>query len=610
MRRALAILLVMLLVLPGLALGEAPISEITDEAMPEVALTAGGDAVPSDLSDIALLRVGTTTPLMGNFFVDALGTNTADMDVRALIHGMRTVNWTGQGQCRVNQAVVQSCEILENADGSHTYTIVLVDGLKYTDGSEIAASDFVFSALLLASPAFAAIAGPDGAMSRMAGYEAHQGGAPFSGVRLLDARTWALTVDARFLPDYHELALMDLAPFPIAEIAPGCAVRDDGEGAYIEGELTEALLRQTVMDEASGYIAHPKASGGPYRLAAYDREAGTAAFELSEHSAAVLPKRIELSFVAQADALNAVLLGQLDITNKITDGSVIEAAQALDDGALRTVVYPRSGLNFLGFACELGPTRRQSVRQAVAMCVDTPALIQTYLGGYGAPVYAYYGLGQWIAQQNLEALNALPKYELDLDAARALLEADGWTLDASGASYVSGTRYRQGEDGLEKLALRWALSTESGFSQVLRPMLAQNLTAAGFEVEVVELPFTEALRLFYAPGARDVHLFNLATNFGRVYDPADAFGLESVRNGTGIQDVPLSELAWAVRSTNAGDLDEYVRKWLAFQVGVAEVAPVVGLYSNLYFDLVRVGLDAYHPDQHQSWADAIIATAR
>ena len=52
------------------------------------------------------LVVGSTTAMSGAFFTDLFGSNTADMDVRALLHGYNLMSWdneTGTYQTEWNQ---------------------------------------------------------------------------------------------------------------------------------------------------------------------------------------------------------------------------------------------------------------------------------------------------------------------------------------------------------------------------------------------------------------------------------------------------------------------------------------------------------------------------
>ena len=53
------------------------------------------------------LVVGSTTAMSGAFFTDLFGSNTADMDVRALLHGYNLMSWDNEtGTYQINDSVV------------------------------------------------------------------------------------------------------------------------------------------------------------------------------------------------------------------------------------------------------------------------------------------------------------------------------------------------------------------------------------------------------------------------------------------------------------------------------------------------------------------------
>ena len=66
------------------------------------------------------------------------------------------------------------------------------------------------------------------------GYDEHVSGQSkeFSGVRLLGEYEYSMTIKAEELPNYYELANVAYMPVRLAAIAPGCDVKDDGNGAY------------------------------------------------------------------------------------------------------------------------------------------------------------------------------------------------------------------------------------------------------------------------------------------------------------------------------------------------------------------------------------------
>ncbi|MCL2811421.1 MAG: hypothetical protein FWD25_05975, partial [Clostridia bacterium] len=232
---------------------------------------------------------------------------------------------------------------------------------------------------------------------------------------------------------------------------------------------------------------------------------------------------------------------------------------------------------------------------------------------YGMPVYAYYGLGQWMAQENFEALAAF-EAPIDLGAAVSLLVADGWVLNENGDPYdteIGGVRYRQAEDGtLERLSLKWAQPYETTLSDILEQAMGMKLEALGIETEIARLSFDELLAHYYRQVDREYHMLTLATNFNLAFDPYYAFHtgeeFQGESNKTGLQDEELMNLALAMRQTQVHDSETYVERWLAFQDRFCELQPMIPLLSSVYFDFFRTDLQNYFSNAYFSWATAIV----
>lgn len=147
------------------------------------------------------LAVGTLTQMSGMFFTDCWGNNTADLDVRALLHGYSTVAMQSGGQFGID-ATVCTAEYADDASGNRTYTFYLNPDLLFSDGSPITARDYAFSVLLLSGPEMAALGGSNLDFAHLSGFDAYSSGdgKAFSGVRLIDEHTFSLTVAADALP--------------------------------------------------------------------------------------------------------------------------------------------------------------------------------------------------------------------------------------------------------------------------------------------------------------------------------------------------------------------------------------------------------------------------
>ena len=264
-------------------------------------ISAGAAAAEEAITYPEELQVGHTTVMKGDFFTEMFGNDTADIDVRALIHGYNLVNWDqSQGVYVIDKTVVEDFMVMESGEGDKTYFLTLYDDLYYSDGSPITAWDYAFSLLLMMSPQIEEIGGKIYRAEHIKGAADYITGAKkwLSGVGVIDDYQLAITLDHEFLPYFFEPGLLLCVPYPIREIAPGCKVYagaelDTGDGygygiyignedpAQTEPVYTAELLEKTILDPEEGYNSHPKVCSGPYVLTAYDGQ--TAHFEINEY---------------------------------------------------------------------------------------------------------------------------------------------------------------------------------------------------------------------------------------------------------------------------------------------------------------------------------------
>ncbi len=591
------------------------------------------------------LVIGSPTQMSGYFSTDLWGTNTADMDVRSLLHGLSTIAWTKEG-IAPDSTVVRSMTAAENKDGTRTYTFTLYDGLMYSDGTAITARDYVFSLLLCCAPELGELGATPREMDFLKGYAEYRAGSPnLSGVRLLSDNTFSLTVNAEYQSYFYGIGYMGVIPYPISVIAPGCEVRDDGNGAYIAarksgvssstangykpGEFSAEMLRVTMLDPSSGYVFNPSVTSGPYRLVSYDPNLREARLRVNEyylgnhegekpHIESLVFRKIRADQVIQA-----LESGEVGLVNKVSDKKTIDAAQKLA-GTLSMQDYPRSGFAFIAFACEQEPTASAAVRRAIAYCIDKTTLMEQAVGAErGIAVHGYYGIGQWqmtasvkdaASGQSVSAVQAMEKYatQLDLDKARSLLESDGWTLNEKAEPYRAGVdavRYKKQDGQLVPLMIRWAKTGESTVCNSVEESLKKPFEQLGIGFEVTTMPFSSVLKEYYAK-SRGYNMFVMGSNFTRLFDPYYDYSTapehQGVVNHSGLKDERLMALARDLRRTDPSDTDSYMAKWMAFQARWVEQMPMAPLWSNMYADLYRVNLKGYDIAGHVSWAEAIL----
>ncbi len=566
------------------------------------------------------LVVGTTIPFSGSFFTELWGNNSADMDVRALIHGYATVAWTQEGQNAIDATVVRKTDITDRS-GNRTYRFELNPDLTYNDGTPITAADYVFSVLFDASVALSVLSTVPPRTAHLVGYDAYRKHGAFTGVRLLGEHSFSLTIGRDYLPYFYELEMVNVQPYPMSVLAPGCEIKDDGDGAYIDGPFDAALLEKTVLDPANGYRFAPKLTCGPYALLSYDAEAGVATFEKNPRYLGNFEGqkptigRITFRVVQSGAMMEQLAQGELDLINKVSAASQVNAGTALvGEGKAQMLNYLRGGLSFLSFACERGKGVSVNLRKAIAKCVDEELISEQVFQGRALPVYGYYGLGQWMASENMDKLIGLSTYTLNLNGARELLTKDGWVLNADGSAYdekIGGIRYRKDKAGvIEELVVRFARPDDSLAADAVERMLSENLPKAGIRVDSATLPFDELLRQYYRQTERAYDLYFTATNFDLVFDPYFTFhtgdAYQGTANTTGLRDAKLMQLADEMRQTKVNDKQAYVEKWLQFQQRFVELLPVIPLYSNIYYDFFAPDLQNYRINASWSWASTIL----
>ncbi|HNX63494.1 MAG TPA: ABC transporter substrate-binding protein, partial [Candidatus Limiplasma sp.] len=471
------------------------------------------------------LTVGNPTMVSGSFFTDMWGNNTSDIDVRTLLHGYNTVEWSSQLQFVIDPIVVSN--LTTGRSGRNAlYTITLQQDLTYCDGTTpITAKDYVFSLLLCTSPQAAALGAESSRYSQIVGYdEYHSGEAKaLRGVRLIDEYTFSIAVKAEYEPFFYDLANLWCIPYPRSVLAPYCDVEDTEKGAQLrnidpanaEVPFTVELLKQTIFDETQGYMYFPRLTSGPYQLKAYDRASGNVDFAINPYYKGnyegVKPVIDTLTLVPVVPETMIAMLqdGQVDLINKCVDGSLILQGIALRDAGFEARNYARLGYAYCALACEKGPQQFTAVRQALAYCIDKDAFVNDFLQGFGIAVHGYYGMGQWMllaalgslrpdgaSDKDLAAwdkltLDGLNPYPRDLTEAKKLLVKNGWTLNAKGKKFVEGVddiRYKKVDGQLMRLSIRFAQAQNSVGAQMVSQQLAEAWPQIGGELIVEEVP--------------------------------------------------------------------------------------------------------------------------
>ena len=398
--------------------------------------------------------------------------------------------------------VVKDHEVIENDDGSKTYRFEINDNLKWSDGSPITAKDYVFSLLLHSSPEFAACEGDATYGWALVGYNDHVQGTTkeFAGVNLLGDYEFSMTISADQLPNYYEMANVAYGPEPLAAIAPGCDVKDDGNGAYLTDGFTEDLIRETLLDPDKGFRYKAPVVCGPYKLKSVDLTTETVELEINEeylgtydgtkpHIQTIISKP-----VADETIRDEFEKGTIDFYSAGTGEKIEAALTKVEEGKLDANygLVPGTRINEMRYMCDFGPTQFEEVRRAIAYIVDRDEINKQLTGGYGTVVdcYATDATTDFAAIKD-DIESELIHYSYDLDKAKQELIDGGWTLNEKGEEYKEGTdkyRYKEVDGELMKLKVEVACC-EDDYSKLYNTVIPPEAEKIGMEYKYTSMDF-------------------------------------------------------------------------------------------------------------------------
>lgn len=567
--------------------------------------------------------IGSTTQVINEFYDTGFSASETNYNMYDLIHGgYDTVVFSKEGEFQYNDTVVASHEETENEDGTKTYTVTINDGLVWSDGTPITAKDYVFAALLENSDEMAGVDGyPCNSGYTYVGYDEWLDGSAdaFAGVHLVDDMTFSLTVKAEELPYHYDITYALLRPRPLHVIAPECDVEDTENGATITGDFTTELLQETINNVDTGYRYNPKVTCGPYLFDNFDEASQQATLKANPEFVGdyrgVKPsiETLVIKTVSSDTMMNELESGSVDLLYGCSGGDTINAGLDLvEEGKAADTTYMRNGYGKIQFDCSVFPTDSQNVRQAIAYCLDRNEFARQYTGGYGSVVHSFYGLAQWEYQDSVEWINEnLNTYEMNVDAAKELLEEDGWNLNADGTPYSgTGTRYKEVDGEIVPLVITWCNSEGNPVSELLATMLPETMAEAGIELQATTTDFATLQNGILHAGDTMYNMYNLATGFATANSPWYYFSSDEAwmgnYNTNWIADEELNDAVMPLKSIPYEDSEAWLEAWQNFIKVWNEKLPDIPLYSDEYYDFYSTRVQGWENTATWGWQNAVL----
>lgn len=600
------------------------------------------------------LILGNYTELTGDFTGGVVGNGASDKLVEDLVNDYGTMVTDRNGVYVNNPTVLKEWTRTDNEDGSATYTITINEGLKYNNGEEITAADYVFKSLLPCTPAAPALNFRTATQDLVSGAKAaYNGEVPYvSGIRLLDTYTFSLTI----LPEYAQYYYADTyaacepwnAKFWLGE---GYGVADDGEGAYITKDGQPVVLQAADVEEnfkAAKSAANGFVSAGPYQITKWDPATSQCTLDINPNYAGNFEGQkpsIQTLVVVRAETAtwaDMLKTGGMDMYAEMADGTEVNTLMdMIDDGQpFSALKFDRAGYGKLLFLCDIGPTQFVEVRHAVAQLLNREEFVNTMCQGWGTVVNAPYATSMKMYQDSKDYLaDTLNPYTYDVDAANAELDAGGWTLNAEGGAWDgNGLRHKDvtdldvNKDGcvevggktLMPLRIQWYATEGNPVSDLLSIQLAESkaVKESGMEIVKTTGDWNGLLNAIYhtdsegGAAAPEFGMLNMATGFtSSVYDYSFQWTDDPAYVANGYNQNYLFDMGEGglddlsmrmVYDVKPGDYESYLKLWQEYIVRWNEMLPEVPLYCNIYVTAVPTWLEGYEQSSFWNFADAIV----
>ncbi|MDP3486918.1 MAG: ABC transporter substrate-binding protein, partial [Bacillota bacterium] len=243
-------------------------------------------------------------------------------------------------------------------------------------------------------------------------------------------------------------------------------------------------------------------------------------------------------------------------------------------------------------------------------------IIANVLGGYGSVTNGYYGLAQWMYQDNKAAIEAFPHFTRNIAKANELLNKTEWKFEADGktafdpAKATATGTYLRYNAKKEKLTIKHFGTEDNTVTDNVELQFKANTPLAGIDFTITRGDFDALLNNYYyayelKPEKRLYHSYNLATNFGSTFDPYYSFHSEFLgtwQNANQVNDAKLDAIMMKMRSLEPTQKAEFSAAWLEFQKQWYDILPVIPLYSNQYYDVFGAGVKGVNTTPFSSWA--------
>lgn len=451
----------------------------------------------------SVLNVAVFTPYHGTFLGNYFSSGDNSSTIESLILGYNPITFTKNAKYEIDKTVVKDC-LVEEIDGLGTkYTLKLNEDLKWSNGDNLTAKDYVGTLLLFRNALYNETINQrflfgEHILGTEEYYDDKSGLGELVGVSLIS--DYEFSFISKNDASFQNITDLSIRPYPMNVLMPGVTIEQGENGAKFSGKTTDELktiLYQTIENEGKGYKYNPSVTCGPYKIGHIEEVCVLLKNDYYKGNYEGQKPQIDIIRLRYVDdKVSAFNRGEIDFY----EGSLTkEDLEKIDPESIKTTYYDFTSVYSLAFHADKGASRFKEIRQAVAYLMTLKN------------IHGDYNLQQWMTKEaqdkngNVLGINLkgektpLNKYELNIEKAQELIEKAGYIYGDEAATrlYTSedSVRYRKNDDGtVEKLTLEIIVNID--FKNVFDE-LVKNAKEIGFNITVTVGNFNYTYDYYY-----------------------------------------------------------------------------------------------------------------
>jgi peptide/nickel transport system substrate-binding protein len=209
--------------------------------------------------------------------------------------------------------------------------------------------------------------------------------------------------------------------------------RPDAHFPYALATMAAAVASKAFIEANGNKVGTPGVGivgTGPYRFTSWTKGQEIVIDRFDDYwnidRAMKVRQFVSKILLDEATVVQALQTGEIDgIWGNNISGKGAKAAQSFD--TVNVLRGPSYGIHYLAMNTQKPPFDDARVRQAVSMAIDKQGLLESTWGGLGETVKSPAPPALWTFEQDTfqQAYDELPAYDLDPEAAKALVEEAG-----------------------------------------------------------------------------------------------------------------------------------------------------------------------------------------